>query len=66
MLWHISGLYSFLWPTVHCMDIPQFVSHLSAGRHLGYFYFLAIRINATMSIHAQVFVWLHRCKFNFS
>ena len=33
--------------------------HLSAGRHLGVFHFLAIRNSAAMNIHAQVAVWAY-------
>lgn len=43
----------------HCVDILQFLIHLSVDRHLSCFYFLAVMNSAAVNIHAQVFVWTY-------
>lgn len=52
----MSIVHSFLWTTVfHCMDVLHFVTSPGDGQ-LECLHFGAIMNNATVHVHAQVFV----------
>ena len=41
------------------MGLAHFVYSFSAGRHLDYFYLLAIINNAAINIHVEISVWAY-------